>query len=174
MLLTSFILQNWLWFLIGIVFIVGILFLGLLLEKPQKAGYAYRRRNCVMTKSEHALFDLLNQTVGNKYYVFPQVHLPTILDHMVKGQSWIGAFRHINQKSVDFVLCDKINSSPILAIELDDRSHERPDRIERDHEVERIFTGADMPLLRLKGILSPTELTQKIESSINPPQVPTK
>lgn len=120
-----------------------------------------------MTDSEHVMFNLLNELVGSRYYIFPQVHLPTVLDHKIKGQSWIGAFRHINQKSVDFVLCDKVKSSPILAIELDDRSHDRPDRQERDHEVERIFAGADMPLLRLKhGAFSSTDLLQRIDDSI--------
>ena len=36
-----------------------------------------------------------------------------------------------------------------MAIELDDVSHERPERIERDKFVNRAFESADMPLLRI-------------------------
>ena len=55
----------------------------------------------------------------------------------------------LSQKSVDFVLCDKTYLSPKLAVELDDKSHERTDRQERDVEVERILKEAGMPLLRI-------------------------
>jgi very-short-patch-repair endonuclease len=75
---------------------------------------------------------------------------------------------HINRKSVDFVLCDKAYISPKLAIELDDKSHERPDRQERDKEVERILSDAGVPLLRLesRGSFNPTELAQSIKSGL--------
>lgn len=106
--------------------------------------------------------------VGQEYYVFAQVHLPTIVDNKVVGQNWRGAFRHINEKSVDFVLCDKAYISPKLAIELDDRTHERPERKERDIEVERILKDAGLPLLRLNnnGRFNPSELSQKIKELI--------
>lgn len=56
----------------------------------------------------------------------------------------------------------------MLAIELDDSSHERPDRIERDGEVERICSEAGLPLLRLKHIerFAVDELRKKVQSAI--------
>ena len=46
---------------------------------------------------------------------------------------WAQAWRNrIHAKHIDFVLCDPGNLQPILCIELDDPSHNRPDRIERD------------------------------------------
>ena len=50
---------------------------------------------------------------------------------------------------MDFALCDK-TMRPLLAIELDDLSHEQVRRKRRDSEVERIFSEAGLPLLRLK------------------------
>ena len=90
------------------------------------------------------------EAVGGEYYIFPQVKLDKFLDEHNKGQKWAAALRHINQKSVDFLLCDKVYLNPKLAIELDDSTHDRPDRIERDGEVERILSDAHFPLLRLK------------------------
>jgi len=88
----------------------------------------------------------------------------------VVGQNWKAAFRHVSQKSVDFVLCDKAYISPKLAIELDDKSHERSDRVDRDIEVERILKGAGMPLLRIQnhGTFNPQDLAQKIRAALNP------
>jgi very-short-patch-repair endonuclease len=58
--------------------------------------------------------------------------------------------------------------SPILAIELDDMSHERSDRQERDREVERILKDANMPLLRIKNHFhfEPIKLVQKINTAL--------
>ncbi len=86
----------------------------------------------------------------NDYYIFPQIHLPAFIDGQIFKQNWNGAFRHINEKSVDFLLCDRFNLRPLLAIELDDPTHELPNRKKRDVEVERILKTAKFPLLRLK------------------------
>jgi Protein of unknown function (DUF2726) len=60
------------------------------------------------------------------------------------------ALRHINQKSVDFVICDK-EFRTVVAIELDDKTHERPDRIERDEIVEGLFKEAGIRLVRIRS-----------------------
>lgn len=60
-----------------------------------------------MSNTEAEFFKKLQGVAGERYFVFPQVHLSALLDHKVKGQDWRIAFRHINGKSVDYVLCDK-------------------------------------------------------------------
>lgn len=121
-----------------------------------------------MTKAEHDCFDALTKAVGDKYIIFAQVHLPTIVDNKVIGQNWLHAFRHINQKSVDFVLCDKTYISPVLAIELDDSTHELQERQERDSEVERILKGAGVPLLRIQNgdQFDVNDISEKINQAI--------
>jgi|SRR3989344_901686 len=132
------------------IFIAIVILLALFLPSPKKVLYEYTRKKFLLTRAEHECYDALVATVGDMYFIFAQVHLPTIVDHKVVGQNWRASFSHISQKSVDFVLCDKKDISPLLAIELDDRSHERPDRIERDHEVARILKEAGVPLYRIK------------------------
>jgi very-short-patch-repair endonuclease len=127
-------------------------------EKRKKL-YVYRRKEYFMTKAERECYKALVQAVGNDYVVFAQVHLPTIIDEKIPGQDWRAARAHINRKSVDFVLCDKEYISPKLAIELDDWSHAREDRKERDTEVERLLDEAGMPLLR---ITDTTNLREKV------------
>ena len=102
-----------------------------------------------MTRAEHDFYDKLGQAVGHEYRIFAQVHLPTLVDHKVKGQKWRPAFAHINGKSVDFVLCDKEYLSPKRAIELDDKTHKRADRIARDDFLERALSAAKVPLVRV-------------------------
>ena len=170
-----------LYILIGIIFVIGIVlsFFKAQFEggsDEEKPKYQYKRKQFFLTRAEHECYDALVAAVGNEYHVFAQVHLPTLLDNKIAGQNWHAALAHIDRKSVDFVLCDKVYISPKLAIELDDKSHERQDRQERDREVERILEVAGMPLLRLEnyGAFSTEELSQKIKNvlgqSIQRPQ----
>lgn len=158
--------------LLAIVVVLGAIFLFVESKtsiNASKKGYKYKRKDFFMSRAEHECYDALIVAVGDKYYVFPQVHLPTLINNKVVGQNWKGAFSHISQKSVDFVLCDKLYISPKLAIELDDKTHERQDRIDRDGIVERIFKDAGLPLLRLenRGRFNPTELLEKINTVLN-------
>ena len=119
-----------------------------------------------MTRTESEFFLKLHRVVSERYYVFPQVHLSALLDHKVKGQDWRFAFRHINGKSVDFVLCDKETLRPTYAIELDDLTHEQSDRRKRDIEVERIFEEANLPLVRFKNKdVSESEIIQALSNA---------
>ena len=156
-----------LYILIGVVIVAVVLialFKGKLETTYEKPKYQYKKKSFFLSRAEHECYDALMTAVGKDFYIFAQVHLPTILDNKVVGQNWRGAFRHINEKSVDYVLCDKAYIAPKLVIELDDRTHERPDRKERDKEVERILQEAGLPLLRLgnNGSFNSEELKQKV------------
>ena len=135
---------------------------------PQHAPYLYQRKQWFMTKNEHDVFDAIQAAAGNEYYLFPQVKLDKIFDWKSNGKDSVYAMRHINQKSVDFLLCDKTYINPRLAIELDDSTHEREDRRERDSQVDRIFNSANFPLLRIhySDIANQIELKEKILKSL--------
>lgn len=167
--LINFHLSPTFW-IIGLLFLVALVVILFFILPPakEKDGYSYLVREYVMSKSEQACFNTFKEVVGEKYYIFPQMHLPTFLDHKIVGQNWFGAFRHIDEKSVDFILCDKQTFLPVLAVELDEKSHEQPVRQERDREVERILDVAKMPLLRIRNedIHDKRELLKKIEGKI--------
>ena len=135
-------------------------------NKKEVSKYNYERKKFLISPAEHECYNALVSAVGDKYYVFPQIHLSTFLDSKVIGQNWKGAFSHINQKSVDYVLCDKQNISPKLAIELNDKSHNQDKRVERDIEVKRILENAKFPLLTLEnhGRIDSRELAEKINT----------
>lgn len=135
----------------------------------KKSQYKYYAKSYVMTSRENECFKILNEIFSSKWFVVPQVHLSALLDYRVKGQNWNAAFRHINGKSVDFVLIGKESYKVICAIELDDSTHSKPDRIERDVEIERMFKEAGIPLARISKFESMTkpELAKAITDVIN-------
>lgn len=140
--------------IIGLVILAIVLFSSVTSSFSSKRKvfkdnvYSYTAKSLPMTRTEADFFKKLERAVSERYYVFPQVHLSAILDHKVKGQEWQYAFRHINGKSVDFVLCDRETLRPFYAIELDDFTHDAKHRKRRDAEVERIFEAANLPLVR--------------------------
>lgn len=135
----------------------------------KKSQYKYYAKPYVMTSRENECFKILNEIFSSKWFVVPQVHLSALLDYRVKGQNWNAAFRHINGKSVDFVLIGKESYKVICVIELDDSTHSRPHRIERDVEIERMFKEARIPLARISKFESMTkpEIAKVVTDAIN-------
>lgn len=126
-------------------------------NNQRRTIYHYTKKSQIMTDREAELFRVLSAAMAEKYYVAPQVHLDALFDYHVQGQNWQAAFRHLNGKSVDFVLFSKDNMRTRCGIELDDATHGWPERKERDAEVERIFREAGLPLVRLRQIEQMTE-----------------
>lgn len=119
-------------------------------DTPAKKLYTYARKEYFLTQREAECYKQLVSMIGNEYFIFAQVSFGSLLDERKPGQNWKAARAHINRKSVDFLLCDKQFISPKLAIELDDSTHNRPDRVERDQTVEDILREAGIPLLRVR------------------------
>lgn len=134
-----------------------------------KPDYKYIKKDFLITKSEHLFFNILLEILGDRYHIFPQIHISSVLDHKAIGQNWKGAFSHINQKSIDYLICDKVYIRPIIAIELDDKSHEIDERKDRDFTVEQIFKDANMPLLRFesKAIFNKEEIKEDLLKKLN-------
>lgn len=102
-----------------------------------------------MTPSELSFYKTLHEAI-NGCVIIPQAHLSMFLDHEIKGQNWKAAFARINGKSVDFLICTN-DMKPLIAIELDDSTHNQPDRKTRDDFFNSIMTNTNMPLLRFKA-----------------------
>lgn len=114
--------------------------------------YRYNRKYVIMTEREQEFYKKLKLICGDSILIFPQIHLSSLFFHNVKGQNFKLAFRFINRLSVDFVLVDSRNFKTLLAIELDDSTHNEKDRIKRDLIVNDIFKKANFPLLRVDSV----------------------
>jgi len=171
-------MPTYIWIIILIVACAGITYVEKKIDSKignsqiKKSHYRYYAKPYIMTARENECFKTLNEIFGTKWFVIPQVHLSALLNHKVKGQNWNAAFRHINGKSVDFVLVGKESYKIICALELDDSTHNRADRKERDNEIERIFGEAKIPLARISEFENMTKqeiaklITDAIETTI--------
>lgn len=134
---------------------------------PAKRTYQYNQKPYVMTKTEAEFYRQIILILGNEYKVFPQIRLSALLDHKVTGQNWKGALSSINQKSVDYVVCDAISLRTLFAIELDDSTHSRPDRQERDNSVEQALATGQVRLIRFRTDTSSVEIRQTLRKAIS-------
>ena len=62
------------------------------------------------------------------------------------------SFSKISSKHIDFALCNKTDLEPILLIEVDDYTHDRPERIERDKFIDKALRGAGYKIIHIRSI----------------------
>lgn len=116
---------------------------------PARASdHRYRLRDDFVSRAEASFFHTLRTVVGDGALIFPKVNLADLL-YAPRQRERLSAWNRINRKHIDFVLCDPRTLAPVLAVELDDRSHRRPDRAERDAFLDDALGGAGLPLLRV-------------------------
>lgn len=136
-----------------IAFVVGglISFLSApkISEQVQRA-FTYSRKGSIATPTELIFYRRLLLITKGNYAIVPQAHLSSFLDEKTKGQNWKRAFYAINSKSVDFLVCEKDSLRPLFAIELDDYTHKRYKRVQRDGIVNDIMAKAKIPLVRFE------------------------
>ncbi len=110
--------------------------------------YSYLRKRFLMNRNEYKFYKKLESAVGLEYKILPQVHFDELVTPTKDSGKRIFSFRHINQKSIDFVVCDKTTLIPLVAIELDGKSHLQQKTKDNDFEKERILKEVNLPLLR--------------------------
>jgi hypothetical protein len=74
-------------------------------------------------------------------------------------------------KTVDFVIVNHSTMTPLLVLELDDKSHERLDRKIRDQFVDEVLTSVGLPILHwpVERRYNPTQLCRAIAGNLRAP-----
>lgn len=125
----------------------------------------FKRKQRFLTGNELKLFSILENNEALKdYYVFPQLHLSTILEVKDDTNDLAGKFDWLNKLFVDFVIFDK-DMNPRLIIELNDSTHSWKSRKARDEFVRKALTENNFNFIELRT----TDLanSEKIDELIN-------
>jgi hypothetical protein len=125
--------------------------------------------NRFVSEAEANFFRVLQRVVGTRGHVLAQVSLKQLLFLPGSNQSNPGRAvwqNKINQRSIDFVVCDPSTLRPLVAIELHEPSHTKPERQTRDEEVEDLLEAAGLPMC---GVLSSRNYdTRELEATVGP------
>jgi hypothetical protein len=120
----------------------------------------------LLTPAEQVFYRSLDIAVAGRLQILCKVRLADLLQ--VAGSNSKQRhrlFRKIAAKHIDFLLVEPGRLEPILAIELDDSSHDRSDRRQRDQFLNELFGIVEFPLLRVKAAASysPRQILRAIE-----------
>jgi hypothetical protein len=116
----------------------------------------YALQRSLLSRSERAFYYTLKKATNDQWIICPQVRLADVFFSLNRDSPWFGK---ISSKHVDFLLCEPETFRPVLGIELDDLSHRRPQRMERDAFVNEVFAVAKLPLIRM-----PVQITYEVHA----------
>lgn len=129
------------------------LLLRLLLALMRRRKPRYQPQVYLFTKTEWRFATVLKEAISDDFLLMAKVRIADLLkveSHKnIKRSAWMGQFARISSKHIDFVLVCPQSGRICCCLELDDASHQRKDRIERDVFVNGAFKQAGVPLLRI-------------------------
>ena len=135
-------------------------------------AYPFHLRDDFLSPAELSFFQVLRSVTGEQVVACAKVSLGDLFFAQTGDPRKNRAVANrIDRKHVDFLLCECSTMRPMLGIELDDRSHERPERKARDELVDGVFAAAGLPLLRVpvRQGYAPAELVALIQPFFGAP-----
>lgn len=119
-------------------------------KKTGEAAYPYHLRDDFLSPAELNFYRVLKTAVSDWAIIFTKVSLGDLFFAQTGDRNQNQGYRNkIDRKHVDFLLCDPQTVTPILGIELDDKSHQKKNRQERDVFVNGVFAAAGLPLVHI-------------------------
>lgn len=125
--------------------------LWLKLRKPDITKM-YRSKP-ILTDREYGFYVKLRDLADEyELQIFTKVRLADLIEPKDRSDLslWWECFNKIKAKHIDFALADR-DTNIILLIELDDSTHARADRVERDEFVDAILDNTGYTLMRTYG-----------------------
>lgn len=159
-----------LFLILAILALAGILLI--LVLKQKKPARVYKPKGqYLLSPGEARFFAALSQSIPPSLYICPKVRIADLIDvHLDRNAP--DFWKHlapINQKHVDFILVNRSDFAPQVAIELDGGSHNDQERLKRDVFIDSVFRNAGIPLLHIpvKCFYQYSDLRHQIETAIS-------
>ena len=145
-----------------LIVLIAAVMLGVLeIQKKQKNAKRHNNqetnqfpyvRKQFFSNNEKKFFEALKYAVNVKYLIMAQVKLSDIIEitQELTGNEKTTYRNKIQQKHIDFILLNPHDYSVVLAIELDDTTHNRQKVMQSDEFKNNALAAAQIPLLRIK------------------------
>jgi hypothetical protein len=140
----------------GFLFIAVVSLVVALFKKKTGKGpvdFPYQSKEVLCSPAERSFLGALDKIVGERYRIFAKVRLADIIDVQrgLSASARQSAFNRIAGKHIDFIVCNANDLSIVGAIELDDKSHLKKGRRERDRLLDKALEAASIPMFRVKA-----------------------
>ena len=123
-------------------------------RKQGLQGFPFHRKGHLLSKAERSFLGVLDEAAPSDVRVLLKVRVADVLGVNKGEEKWRSHFNRLSAKHFDFVLADRDTLRPLMALELDDKSHDRPDRRTRDSFLDEACKAAGLPLIRVKAAAS--------------------
>jgi hypothetical protein len=138
--------------LIGVLVVLGIVVV--VVKTMAGAGeekskdFPYEKEPSLFTATESAFLAALDQAGGRQVRIIGKVRLADVVNVRsgLDNSARQTALNKILKKHLDFVACDPKTMAVQFVIELDDKSHRRPDRQERDQFLDQVMQTVGIPI----------------------------
>jgi hypothetical protein len=142
----------------GVLPIIGILVVAAIViavvkgllgsKREQGATFPYQKVPNLFSPAERSFLGVLEQALGDQFRVMGKVRLVDIIKVRsgMNGKGRQSAFNRIQGKHVDFVVCHAKDLAVQYVVELDDQSHDRASRQDRDEFVDHALKAAGVPI----------------------------
>ena len=132
-------------------------------QKIKDESRTYTKRS-IVSNSEMKYLNIIRNKFGRDYIIQAQIPLSQIVN---KKKQFDGQWASELNRQIDIGIFDH-NYSPVLMIEINDSSHFRQDRRQRDEKVKAILEDAGIPLLTLwlKDNDSENNIIRKIQNKL--------
>lgn len=149
-------MNDLLWVLLALALFGGVVALlryrraGKVVSEPAPKALPYRLKPHFFTRSEFAFFQILIATLPSEHFrIFPKVRLGDYIEPTNSGTERYGSWARIRSRHIDFLIWDKYQGRPILAIELDGHSHHSAQSQAADAFKDQLFHAVGLPLQRV-------------------------
>jgi hypothetical protein len=132
-----------------------------------KSASVYSRRESLLSQGELAFYRVLRSALAGRFAISIKTRLADVV--LCSESHWESSHgRKVSQKHLDFVLYDPQTTRIVAAIELDDRSHEFPERKRRDKFVNDALLGVGVAIVRIQAArtYAKNQILSRIESAI--------
>lgn len=119
----------------------------------------------LISRSEKYFLDIIDSYFGSNYRIQPQVPLSSIVD---KNKDFYKQYQNELYRTIDIGIFDKNTYSPLLMIEINDKTHAQTNRYKRDLKVREILKIASIPLITFYTNMpnKPTYIINRVKQNL--------
>ena len=136
-----------------IVLLVGVGLVALFAPKRKAVPrFPYQKQDSLFTPDEQSFLSVLRQAAGDQHVIFGKVRLSDVIrvNSGLVSSAQQSAFKRIQSKHLNYVVCDAGDFSIQFVVELDDKGHDQS-KEDRDAFVDQALQAAGVKLFRFSA-----------------------
>ncbi|WP_052713086.1 DUF2726 domain-containing protein [Pseudoalteromonas rubra] len=158
------------YFLILIPFLLLVFIAAAKKKKGSPDSLVYEVVGSVLSPAEISFYKVLQSILTDEAIVLSKMRVADVMLPVTSDKSlWQVSFNKISRKHFDFVICKSTDMSVIAVVELNDKSHNKKNRQDRDEFLQQACDSAALPIVFIQAsrTYKPAELVSEMSKNIS-------